>query len=84
LPPAAHDRDDAGAVGVCRTVDVESQREAILVPVHHIRGDQRPARLGRTRRARGRCCARACEKSGKYDERTQAGAHSDAHHATAA
>jgi hypothetical protein len=37
LPPAAHDRDDAGAIGLCWTVHVERERQTILVPVHHSR-----------------------------------------------
>ena len=45
LPPVAHDRDDAGAVGLCRTVHVERERQAVLVPVHHI-GRHRGLRLG--------------------------------------
>ena len=37
LPPAAHDGDEARAVGVCRAVHVERERQAVLMPVHHIR-----------------------------------------------
>ena len=38
LPPAAHDGDEASAVGVCRAVHIERERQAVLlVPVDHIR-----------------------------------------------
>ena len=40
LPSAAHDRDDAGAGGLCRTVHVERERQTILVAVHNIRRDR--------------------------------------------
>lgn len=56
LPPAAHDRDDAGAIGLCWTVHVERERQTILVPVHHIRRHRGLTRwgLGITDYGRGR------------------------------
>jgi hypothetical protein len=48
LPPAAHDGDDASTVGACRDVHVERERQAVLVPVHHIRRHR-----GLTRGCRG-------------------------------
>src|SRR5204863_4096409 len=56
LPPTAHDRDDARAIGLCWMVHVERERQTILVPIHHIGRDRGLARgcLGTTDYGRGR------------------------------
>lgn len=76
---------NGGAVGARRTIDVERQRETILVPVYHIGDDRRLARLlGRTLEDSRRCRAPTRDDYRKCDERAQTMARSHARQTIAA